>query len=261
MNEDQIKKMNKLIKYLFDQELFAQESYPFLFRLYKLYYKRKYKDDVENEERYKIFVKNMDLVNEKNSQKKSFKLGINKFTDRLNNEVPLGLIPTPNPEPKPQQYMSDAGPKTSSINSKVSPVIKQQYTSLPKPLMTPLGSKNIPKSKDQPKTLPVLLSAEDTSKKQPSAQNPPKIVPVLLKSEDSPNEKSSSLTPDEPYKFDNSIFKHYLKKSIVPINKSSVSIRPSSVSIKNNIRPSLNKTNKTIKITNYEKSNFLKYIH
>ena len=107
LNEKEKEIVNKIIKYIFDSDTFAKESYPFLFRLFKSF--------DEEKKRFKLFSDNLDLINKTNSKGKSFKLGINSFADKLNEEVPTGLLQTDYELPYEKKYLPETGPENNSL--------------------------------------------------------------------------------------------------------------------------------------------------
>lgn len=94
LTESELEKIKNIIKPHLDIDFPAKEPQDFLFYLFKVYYQRDYEDAMEEARRFEIFKSNTKLISEINSQEKSFSVGINKFADREEMEVPKGLIVT-----------------------------------------------------------------------------------------------------------------------------------------------------------------------
>ena len=92
LTPEELEKTKDIIKPYLDVDDPDKERKEFLFYLYKIYYQRDYKDSKEEERRYDLFKNNVRLISKINSEKRSFRVGINKFADREEMEVPKGLL-------------------------------------------------------------------------------------------------------------------------------------------------------------------------
>lgn len=92
LTPEELEKTKDIIKPYLDVDDPDKERKEFLFYLYKIYYQRDFKDSKEEERRYDLFKNNVRLISKINSEKRSFRVGINKFADREEMEVPKGLL-------------------------------------------------------------------------------------------------------------------------------------------------------------------------
>lgn len=91
LTPEELEMVRKAILPAFKTDYYDEDKFKWLFRLFKIYYQREY-DSGEEETKYQIFSKNLKLMNEINSQKKSFSVRINKFADQEEITMPPGLM-------------------------------------------------------------------------------------------------------------------------------------------------------------------------
>jgi hypothetical protein len=110
LSEEELERVKALIKPRLKDENGSLDAQNFLFFIFKIFYQRKYKDSIEEQDRFKIFQSSLKKINEINSKNKSFRVAINKFADRRDEELPMGLRSSP---------MSNFSPKDSSQKSEM----------------------------------------------------------------------------------------------------------------------------------------------
>lgn len=92
LTSDELAQVREAISPQFKVSQYDPEQFRWLFRLFKIYYQRKYSSANEAEEKFQIFVSNLKLMNNINSQNKSFSVSINKFADQEEIAMPPGLM-------------------------------------------------------------------------------------------------------------------------------------------------------------------------
>ena len=100
LTSEELDEVKAAIKPAFKSDNYPEEKFKWFFKLFKIYYQRKYKSESDENEKYAIFEKNLELMNEINSQNKSFSVAINKFADKEEIAMPPGfclLYTSPSP--------------------------------------------------------------------------------------------------------------------------------------------------------------------
>ena len=92
LTSEELDEVKAAIKPAFKSDNYPEEKFKWFFKLFKIYYQRKYKSESDENEKYAIFEKNLELMNEINSQNKSFSVAINKFADKEEIAMPPGLM-------------------------------------------------------------------------------------------------------------------------------------------------------------------------
>lgn len=95
LSEEELEKVKALILPRLKDDDRSKGTHAFLFYIFKIYYQRNYQDSKEEADRFKIFESSLEKINEINSKNKSFKVAINKFADRKDEELPMGLRSSP----------------------------------------------------------------------------------------------------------------------------------------------------------------------
>jgi hypothetical protein len=91
LSPEELELVREAILPAFKTDHYDEHKFKWFFRLFKIYYQRQY-DSVEEHTKYRVFSKNLKLMNEINSQKKSFSVRINKFADQEEITMPPGLM-------------------------------------------------------------------------------------------------------------------------------------------------------------------------
>lgn len=94
LNKEEFEDIQKIIQPRLKEKHHDPSSFEFLFFLFKIFYQRKYESEEKNQGHFKIFEKNLKLINRVNKENRSFIVSINKFADEDEIELPLGLMKT-----------------------------------------------------------------------------------------------------------------------------------------------------------------------
>lgn len=148
LSEDELKRVKSMIKpRLKSYTNISDENHAFLFFLFKVYYQREYQNVAEEEERFNIFETNLGKINKINSGDRSFKAAINKFADRRDDELPLGLRSSPKSDSS-----SNEDSKVSKMDKNMKEV--QKENNLTKPISNAKMSEPLKKNETISKSSP-----------------------------------------------------------------------------------------------------------
>jgi hypothetical protein len=92
LSKEELDLVREVIKPSFKSDHYKENEFKWLFRLFKIYYQRQYDSEFQENQKYKIFQSNLRLMNDINSQNKSFSVRINKFADQEDIAMPPGLM-------------------------------------------------------------------------------------------------------------------------------------------------------------------------